>query len=164
MKEKILHMKIIAAVTSWPIAKALSENRVLGKLFNYEMISYIICGAVTTAVNYGVYFIVPKALRATSFGIILANFIAWVAAVLFAFTVNKIFVFDSPSWEKKVFFREFISFVVCRILSFFLDTAFVYVTVHMLGLNEPLFKLLSNVFVLIANYIASKLFIFKKEK
>lgn len=164
MKEKIMHLKICEAIAAWPLSKRLSSGKFTGKIFNYEMISYIVCGFLTTAVNYGVYFLFPQALRDTSGGIILANFTAWAAAVLFAFAVNKIFVFDSPSWERRVFVREFLPFVLCRVLSFFADMLFVYVTVHVLGLNEPLFKLLSNVFVLIANYIASKLFIFRKER
>ena len=42
--------------------------------------------------------------------------------------------------------------------------AFVLVTVDLLFWNEALAKIGSNVFVMIANYFASKFFIFKKSK
>ena len=140
----------------------MSQNPVLSRLINYETITYVICGVLTTVVNYVVYFLMPR-FGTNGFDIILAEIVSWIAAVLFAFVTNKIFVFDSPDWHAKVFFREFIPFIVARLLSLAFDTAFVYVTVAVLHWNEPLCKLLSNVFVLIMNYIASKLIIFRKK-
>ena len=143
------------------LSRYLSGHRVFGKIFNYEMITYIAAGVLTTAVNYVVYFIMPR-FPSDGADIILANCAAWIAAVVFAFFVNKIFVFDSPSWDRRTFLREFLSFMSCRLLSLGLETAFLYVTVELLSLNEPLFKIIASVFVLIANYLASKFFIFRK--
>ena len=90
--------------------------------------------------------------------------ISWIAAVLFAYVVNKIFVFDSPGWDRKTLLREFIPFLTARLLSFGFDTLFVYLTVGVFRWNEPLMKLLSNIVVLLANYFASKFIIFRKKK
>lgn len=162
MKERILSTRFVKRLTNSKLVQKMSQNPVLSRLINYETITYVICGVLTTVVNYVVYFLMPR-FGTNGFDIILAEIVSWIAAVLFAFVTNKIFVFDSPDWHAKVFFREFIPFIVARLLSLAFDTAFVYVTVAVFHWNEPLCKLLSNVFVLIMNYIASKLIIFRKK-
>ena len=163
MKERILSSRLIRWISGLRISRYLGSHRVLGKLFNYEMISYVICGAATTVVNYAVYFLVRAFFR-ENYGILIAQIVAWIAAVLFAYVVNKIFVFDSPGWDRKTLLREFIPFLTARLLSFGFDTAFMYLTVAVFSWNEPLMKILSNVVVLLANYFASKFIIFKKKK
>ena len=133
---------------------------VIGKFCTYEIISYLICGVLTTVVNYVSYFVV----RALGGNVALSNALAWVFAVLFAYVSNKILVFQSPGWSPSVLWKEFVPFIVCRLLSFVFDMAFVLVTVVILHWNEALAKIGSNVFVMIANYFASKFFIFKKPK
>ena len=162
MKDKILQSRIIKKLSGTGLFKRLQENRFFSKLVNYETISYILCGAATTVVNYVVYFLI-RAFIPENWGILVAQLVAWIAAVIFAYVVNKIFVFDSPGWDFKTVLREFIPFLTARILSFGFDTAFVYVTVGFFKWNEPLMKILSNVFVLIANYFASKFIVFKKK-
>ena len=161
MKQKILQSAFVKKLSGIPFFARLSSHPVLGKLFNYEMISYILCGAATTVVNYVVYFIV-RVFFPADYGILVAQVISWIAAVLFAYVVNKVFVFDSPNWDRKTLLREFLPFLTARLLSFGFDTLFVYVTVGILRWNEPLMKILSNVFVLVANYFASKFIIFRK--
>ncbi|MBR4769163.1 MAG: GtrA family protein [Lachnospiraceae bacterium] len=141
----------------------LKEHRIFGKLVNYEIITYLIAGVLTTVVSYGTYFLVRIFFR-EDYGVIVAQVISWITAVLFAYVVNKIFVFDSPSWSAKTLIREFLPFITARILSFLFDTAFVYVTVVVFRWNEPLMKILSNVIVLIINFVASKFIVFKKPK
>lgn len=162
MKDKIMNSKLLKKIASWRISKALSTHPFFSKIFNYEMISYLIAGVLTTIVNYVVFFVMPR-FESNGLDVLLANTVAWILAVIFAFIVNKIFVFDSPSWNKKIIFKEAIPFFVCRLLSLLFDNLFVFVTIGLLNLNEPLFKLLSNVFVLLANYFASKFIIFKKK-
>ncbi len=161
MKQKIMESGLVRRLSGLRFFRYLAGHRIFGKFFNYEMITYIIAGVLTTVVNYVVYFLMPR-FESNGLDIILANAAAWIAAVAFAFVVNKIFVFDSPSWERRIFFRELFQFVSCRLLSLGLETAFLYLTVEVLGLNEPLFKIISNIFVLIINYIASKFLIFRK--
>ena len=43
--------------------------------------------------------------------------LAWVVAVIFAYVVNKIFVFESKTKGFKAGFKEFVSFIGCRIIS-----------------------------------------------
>lgn len=138
----------------------LRRHPLIAKLCTYEVISYLFCGVLTTVVNYVSYFIV----RALGGNVALSNALAWVFAVLFAYFSNKILVFQSRNWSLSALWKEFVPFIVCRLLSFVFDMAFVLVTVDLLFWNEALAKIGSNVFVMIANYFASKFFIFKKPK
>ena len=161
MKEKICRSRFVKWLSSLKISQWASNHPVLGTYLTYEIITYVICGVLTTVVNYVVYFIVPLGTEGTE--VVIKTGIAWVAAVLFAFVVNKVFVFDSPSWDSKTVLRELVPFIVARLLSLGFDALFMYVTVGLLNFNEPLFKIISNVFVMIANYFASKLIFRKKE-
>lgn len=59
------------------------------KSVNYETISYLVCGVLTTAVDFVSY----TAFRKMSMGVGVSQALSWVAAVLFAYIVNKIIVF-----------------------------------------------------------------------
>lgn len=129
----------------------------LSKFINYETISYLIVGILTTVLSIVVFAICHRKMK---MGTILSNIISWIIAVAFAFIANKIFVFRSPSWALAVVSKELIGFVSARLLTLGFDVAFVYVTVDKLHWNDILSKFTSNVVVMIVNYIASKLFIF----
>lgn len=136
-------------------------EKIINKLFNREMISYLIFGVLTTVVNLVVFQLCDAVL-----GIyyIAANVIAWIIAVIFAYVTNKLFVFDSKSWELKLVVREVISFGSARILSLLFETGFIALTVEVMGMPKFISKIIASIFVVIINYIASKLFIFKKKK
>lgn len=131
------------------------------KVINKETISYIFWGCATTVVNWGVNFLAYDLLHISTFW---STIIAWVAAVVFAFVVNKRFVFESRSWQPAVVWKELLPFISCRLLSGIFDVAFMVVAVDHLHVPNALAKLLSNVFVVIANYFASKFLIFKAPK
>ena len=124
-----------------------------------SFILYVFFGALTTAVNIGTYML---CYNFTGIANVPSTIIAWVAAVLFAYITNKLFVFESRSFEFKVLCREMASFFGCRFLTGVMDVVIMYVSVDMLGSNSTVWKILSNVLVMIANYVASKLIIFKK--
>ena len=152
-----------------------------------EIILYIIFGVLTTLVNWVVYWVMEPALTSvmhgdneiaflgvtftmTLFAIFLANFIAWVAGVIFAFVTNKIWVFESKSWKPAVALKEFWLFVLARLITGVLEWFGVPMLVAM-GLNQPFFgregffaKIIVSVVVVILNYVFSKLLIFKKKK
>ncbi|MGN1188425.1 MAG: GtrA family protein [Lachnospiraceae bacterium] len=135
-------------------------EKILKKLFTREMISYLIFGVLTTLVNLVVFQLCDAVL-----GIyyIAANVIAWIIAVIFAYVTNKLFVFDSKSWELKLVVKEVISFGSARILSLLFETGFIAFTVEVIGMPKFISKIIASIFVVIINYVASKLFIFKKK-
>ena len=157
MKDKIMNFPLIRFIINLRICQLAANNPVLSRFCNYEVISYLVCGVLTTIVSYVSYFLV----RIFS-GVLISQCISWVLAVAFAYVSNKIFVVRSEDWSGPVLKKELIPFLSCRIFSFFVDTAFMEITVSLLCWNEPAMKLLSNVFVLLINYIGSKLLVFKK--
>ena len=136
-------------------------KNLIKKLCNKETITYLIFGILTTAVNYIVYYLLYKF---TGIDALAYNIIAWVAAVIFAFFTNKLFVFESKSVKANVIFRELLTFVSARLISLALEELFLALTVKVMGIHELIAKLVISVIVVIVNYFASKLFIFKKEK
>lgn len=125
-----------------------------------ELISYGIFGVLTTVINIVVYTVCYNRLGISN---VASNIIAWILSVLFAYVTNKIWVFESKSTERKVLLYELSSFFGCRLATGLLDLLIMYVTVDKLALNSTLMKCVSNVLVIIANYIFSKLVIFKKK-
>lgn len=126
-----------------------------------SQILYIFFGAITTFINIISYYVSFNVLGISN---VVSTIIAWVFAVIFAFITNKIWVFDSKSWEPEIAIKELISFISVRLLTGLFDLAIMYIGVDVLKFNGMIMKILSNVFVLIANYIGSKLFIFKSTK
>ena len=88
--------------------------------------------------------------------------IAWILSVLFAYLTNKVYVFQSKSFKKEVLLREGLQFFGCRLLTGILDVAIMFVAVDLLHWNGLVWKVISNILVIILNYVASKLLIFKK--
>ena len=125
----------------------------------WDILSYLFFGGLTTAVNYVVYLPCYNLLALSA---AVSNVIAWAAAVLFAFLTNKPFVFKSHDWSAKTVWLEFTKFVGCRIGSGLLETVIIFVTVDWLFWNGNWTKLATSVLVVIFNYFASKLLVFRK--
>ena len=126
---------------------------------HYDILAYLFFGVLTTVVNYIVYLPCYNLLH---FSAAISNVIAWVVAVIFAYLTNKPFVFKSNDWSAKTVVPELTKFVGSRIVSGGLETAIIFVTVDLLLLNGNVMKLVTSVLVVILNYVASKLLVFKK--
>lgn len=126
---------------------------------HYDILAYLFFGVMTTAVNYIVYLPCYNLLQISA---AVSNVIAWAAAVAFAYLTNKPFVFHSHDWTAKTVIPELTKFVGSRILSGALETALIFVTVDCLLWNGNIMKLVTSVLVVILNYVASKLLVFKK--
>ena len=124
-----------------------------------ELISYLFFGVLTTAVNFIVYLPVYNILGLSAS---VSNMIAWVVAVGFAYFVNKIYVFRSLDWSRKTVIPELTKFVAARVLSGVLETGILLVTVDILGWNGNIWKFVTQVLVVISNYVFSKLIVFRK--
>ena len=125
----------------------------------WDIITYLVFGVLTTVVNYLVY--IPL-YNIMAFSATVSNAIAWVIAVAFAYLTNKPFVFRSNDWSMKTVIPELTKFVGCRVGSGVVETAILFVSVDLLGWNGNIWKLVTSVLVVILNYIASKLIVFKK--
>ena len=126
----------------------------------WEVLSYLIFGVLTTAVNYLVYLPVYNLVGLSA---ALSNAIAWVVAVAFAYLTNKPFVFKSYDWSRETVIPELTKFLGCRIGSGAAETVILFLTVDLLGWNGNVWKLLTQVMVIVLNYIGSKLLVFTKK-
>ena len=131
------------------------------KLFKQykEPILYVIFGGFTTVVNLVSYAIFTRLMHIDDF---VAIFLSWVLAVFFAYITNKIWVFESKSIEAKQLFKEIVSFASARVATLGLEYVIMFIGVDMMHINDMIVKIFAQVLVIVANYVFSKLFIFKK--
>lgn len=127
-----------------------------------EIINYLIVGGLTTIVSLGSYYLCIYTFLDPYvwYQLQAANIISWICAVTFAYFANRIFVFKSKNQKK---FKEAVSFYGSRIATLFMDMSIMFVFVTLLHLNDKIMKLVVQVVVTFANYILSKLFVFKKK-
>lgn len=122
---------------------------------------YLIFGALATIVNIAIYDI---AFYLGNIDNSISNIIAWVVAAIFAYITNKFMVFASKLNTKKELQKQIVSFFSCRLFTLLIDQTIMVITVDKLGMQAFLMKVISNIVVIILNYVLSKLIIFKKQK
>lgn len=122
-----------------------------------EVIMYLIFGILTTVVNIVVYYMMADMLQVHY---MISNIVAWFLSVLFAYITNRKYVFESMSNE---IIKEMVSFFGARLATGIMDMAFMWIFVGLGLLPDFVAKVITNVFVIIANYILSKLVVFKGE-
>src|SRR5699024_5642784 len=91
----------------------------------------------------------------------IANTISWICSVLFAFVTNKLWVFHSKSPNFFHLVIEFSKFLFYRILSYGMDMGSMLLLIQVMHTNDYVAKIITQVIVVVANYVFSKLFIFK---
>ena len=126
----------------------------------WDIFSYLFFGVCTTIVNYLIYIPCYNFLHMSA---TVSNMIAWVVAVAFAYLTNKPFVFRSHDWSSETVIPELTKFVGCRIGSGAAETLILFLSVDLMGWNGNVWKLVTQVLVVILNYIGSKLLVFRKK-
>ena len=126
------------------------------------IINYLVVGVLTTLVNLITYYACVYTFLDPNNPIQLqiANIIAWTTAVIFAYFTNRKYVFESKNDNK---LKEATKFVGSRITTLLLDMLTMYVGVTLLKFNDKIIKIVSQVLVIVGNYIISKFFVFKKK-
>lgn len=121
-----------------------------------SVIAYLFFGGLTTLVN-----IITFAILQPIMNYQLANILAWIASVLFAYVTNKLWVFSSKTHDLLALFKEMGAFFFFRVLSLLMDIVIMWLGISVLNANPLLTKIIDNVIVVIANYFFSKWYIFK---
>lgn len=139
------------------------------KVFSREIIMYLLFGFLTTVVNLTVYHLFNLWTD-----VLISNVIAWIAAVVFAYLTNKLFVFDSKSWAPALVIREALSFAAARLLTLGIEELGLFIMITKLrldlSLNTPVIsgkmivKIILSVIVIILNYVFSKVIVFKNKR
>ena len=134
----------------------------LKKLNLREIIAYLIVGVLTTIVSLVSYYLVTITFLDPNNPIELqiANIISWILAVAFAYFTNRKYVFESKEPNK---LKEATKFVASRLVTLGLDMLTMFIMVSVLDINDKLSKLVSQVIVIVGNYLISKLIVFKKQ-
>ena len=132
------------------------------KRINKEIIIYIIFGVLTTVVNLLTYYMLTTTILNpnNSIQLQIANIIAWITCVTFAYFTNKKYVFNS---EEKNIKKEIIKFYIARLFTLFIDMLLMYILVTKLKSNDKIIKIIVQIIIIVANYILSKLIVFKKK-
>ena len=139
-----------------------------------ELIIYGFFGVCTTLVNFLTY-----KLFNVLFGVefyLVSNIVAWFASVVFAYVSNKLFVFESKSWDLKLVAKEVSSFFAARVFSFLVEEAGLFLLVDIFGMKDFAFevygftvsgnmisKVILAAVVVVMNYFFSKFVIFRKK-
>lgn len=126
-----------------------------------EIINYLIVGGLTTFISLIVYYICVYTFLDPNKSIQLqiANIVSWIAGVTFAYFTNRKYVFESKNKKKM---QEATKFVSSRITTLLLDMFIMWLGVTVVGFNDKIIKIISQILVIIGNYILSKLFVFNK--
>lgn len=152
-----------------------------------EIIMYCIFGVTTTIINWLIYSIYVRVVPVNDYALgfptwfqelivsrlhldiklIYAGVIAWIIAVIFAFVTNKLWVFESKSWNAKLVLGEALTFFGGRIATGLLEVVAVPAFVAW-GFDNTLFgvdglpaKIVVSVAIVILNYILSKFISFR---
>lgn len=123
----------------------------------WDVFTYLFFGGLATVVNI-VSFAV--AYRNMVFSWPISNTISWVLSVLFAFVTNKLWVFHTQTTNRLGLLWEFVKFLVARIFSYGLDMFTMWLIIDVMSGNDLIAKLITQVLVVVVNYVFSKLFIF----
>lgn len=142
-------------------------KRMQAMYYKYEeVIMYLFFGGLTTLVSIvtklAAFYAIPgKPFWESTAAVIFS----WICAVTFAFFTNKKYVFKNETSQKNEFIKVMISFYGARAATLIMEEIIFIVFYEWLGISELIVTLASQVIILIANYILSKIFVFsKKEK
>ena len=126
-----------------------------------EIFWYLVIGGLTTLVNILAYYVFAHPL---SLSVTISTVLAWFVSVVFAYVANKIVVFESKTSSFKLLVLEIVLFFASRLATGALDTAIMFIFADKLAFNDIVVKIISNIIIIILNYILSKLLVFRKRK
>ena len=148
-----------------------------------EIIMYLIFGVATTLVRWITQWVftsifenaLPKEeitiwfLKYDSTGVFVATLLSWLAAVIFAFVTNKLWVFESKSWKPSIAIKELWQFFLSRAITGVIEIVGVFLLVGV-GVDQLVIPkesmdatILMSGIIMVLNYVLSKLIVFKEK-
>ena len=127
----------------------------------WDILSYLFFGGLTTVVRFVSYWVLVDVLHLHYMA---ATVLSWVISVTFAYVTNRKWVFESRAHGLCAMLWEMISFFACRLASGFMEMGMMFIGVDLFCVNDKAVKLIANIFVIVANYILSKVFVFRKKQ
>ncbi|MBR1664153.1 MAG: GtrA family protein [Ruminococcus sp.] len=125
---------------------------------------YLVFGGLTTVVSIVTKIVFFQAVPGNpnwenTAGVVLS----WICAVTFAFFTNKKYVFKNETKTAAEFLKVFVSFYGARLATLFMEWLIFFICCDLIGIDQMLITFVSQVAIFIANYILSKLFVFRKK-
>ena len=132
---------------------------VFGKDLGAETIRYVVVGALTTLVNFCMFALLYQILGV---GVTVSNVTSIFVSIIFAYVTNKLVVFMRRSNSLAALSLEFCKFVGSRLFTMALEVGAVELFYTVLEQDARLGKIAAQILVIIANYLISKLIVFRK--
>ena len=130
-----------------------------------EILIYLVVGVMTTVFAWAAKFLwnfifyagtaYPTSLQNT-----ILSIVEWVAGVAFAYPTNRKWVFQSTNPQ---ILKEAAGFVASRLATLVLNIVVMQLLVNILHVNFYISTIIAAVFVIIGNYVFSKLLVFRKK-
>ena len=130
------------------------------KLMNNQGIRYIFFGGCTTMVNLVSYWIFRNLIH---IDVTKANFFAIALSILFAYVVNKLYVFESKTEGWIALLKEMGQFIGMRLLTMFIEIFGVVMFCCVWDMPDMIAKLVIQVVVLVLNFVFSKMILFQTD-
>ena len=125
---------------------------------------YLVFGGPTTVISIVSKLLFFKAVPGEPFWETTAGVVfSWICAVTFAFFTNKKYVFKNETNTRQEFWKVFFSFYGARLATLAMEWVIFLVCCDWLNISRTLITFLSQVFIFIANYVLSKVFVFRKK-
>ena len=130
-----------------------------------EILVYLIVGGMTTLVSWGCKFLFgavfyPGVTLPTVGQNTVLNIVENVSGILFAYLPNRKWVFQSK--EKRIL-PEFLGFVTSRLGTWGLSLLLNLLFVNVFHIDYRITTIIVAVFVIVGNYLISKLLVFRKK-
>ncbi len=132
---------------------------IVKKFLTKEVIFYILFGIFTTVVNLLVFYL----LTLTGLNENIANIIAIITAVLFAYFTNRRLVFNSTASTLKEKLIEFYKFMLGRAFTMIVEALGFSLMFDIMKLDKLISKIIISFIVIVLNFFISKFFAFKKK-
>lgn len=126
-----------------------------------EILLYLFFGGLAFVVSILSYAFFEKIVKFTP---LIANLFSWLFAVAFAYTTNRVWVFESNVANVMAFFKEATSFFGGRIATLVVEEIILFVGINLLHVDSMFVKIVAQIVIIILNYFISKFFVFKTQK
>lgn len=124
-----------------------------------EVLLYLLFGGLTMVVSMSSYWVCCEPL---GMNVLVANAVSWLSAVSFAYVTNRLWVFAQKACGLRGVLGEMGRFFAGRVATLGMEEAILWLFVEQLHCNSMLVKLVAQVLVVLANYVISKLLVFRK--
>ncbi len=127
---------------------------------NYPTILFwTILAIAAYAINLFSYYILVQNF---GFEYLIGNSIAWTLSTLFAYVTTRMYVFKCRTRKLRCIAKEFVLFVLFRVIALVTESLLLYFSFRIIGINEMFSKLLASAIAWSFNAVFNQFFVFKK--